>query len=268
MLKQIQNLIFLAVIAIGFCACEKVIDVELSTSAHQIVIEANINTRRGQTIKISQSVPYTESNSYPPVTGANVSVTDDLGRSWTFTESAPGTYTFGSLRGEMGRTYALKVNVNNTLYTATSTMPTQVPVDSLSMSTLTFGDEQRKQIQVHFRDPYNAVNQYRFVMKINGVQTKRIYTQNDRFTNGNPTIAVLFFIGESDSDNLKTGDKGEVEMQCIDKNMFTYWNTLSEQSQNGPGGGVTPGNPPSNISNNALGYFSAHTSELKNITVK
>ncbi|MNY17369.1 hypothetical protein D3C86_1506870 [compost metagenome] len=96
-----------------------------------------------------------------------------------------------------------------------------------------------------------------------------MYAENDRLTDGNAVPSVLFFTGnKDDEDQVKTGDKVEIEMQCIDKNIFNYWYTLSQQSQNGPGGGTIPGNPPSNISNNALGYFSAHTVDKKEMVVK
>nr|WP_068888435.1 DUF4249 domain-containing protein [Pedobacter panaciterrae] len=270
MLRKIKYLILLIAVSISICSCEKVIDVEINTSANQLVIEGNItNQLEQQTIKISQSVPYTESNTYPPVKGATVNVTDDQGSSWIFTESTPGTYTFGPFRGEPGRTYTLKVNISNALYTASSTMPDSVTLDSLDVKVFTFGSEKQKQTQAHYKDPAGVANQYRFVLKVNGIQSKRVYAENDRFTDGNDVPTVLFFAGKNDDDNeLKTGDNVDVEMQCIDKKIFTYWNTLSQQSQNGPGGGVTPGNPPSNISNNVLGYFSAHTVSKKQMLVK
>lgn len=270
MLKQIKYLSLLLAVSFSICSCEKVIDVKLNTSANQLVIEGNITNKLGQqTIKISQSVAYTEPNDFPAVKGAVVNVTDDQGSSWIFTESAPGSYTFGPLKGEPGRTYTLKVNISNTLYTASSTMPDSVVIDSLDVKTFTFGSEKQKQAQVHYKDPAGVANQYRFVLKVNDNLSKRVYAENDRFTDGNDVPSVLFYAGKNDDDSeLKTGDRVDVEMQCIDKNVFTYWNTLSQQTQNGPGGGVTPGNPPSNINNNALGYFSAHTVSKKQMVVK
>lgn len=270
MLRKIKYLSLLLAVSFSICSCEKVIDVELNTSPNQLVIEGNITNKLGmQTIKISQSVAYTEPNDYPAVQGAVVNVTDDQGSSWIFTESTPGSYTFGAFKGEPGRTYSLKVNINNVLYTASSTMPDSVGIDSLDVKVFNFGSEKQKQAQVHYKDPAGVANQYRFVLKVNGFQSRSVYSENDRFTDGNNVPSVMFFNGKNDDDDeLKTGDNVEVEMQCIDKNVFTYWNTLSQQSQNGPGGGVTPGNPPSNISNDALGYFSAHTVSKKEMVVK
>ncbi len=244
--------------AIGLISCEKVLDVKLDTSPSQIVIEGSITNIRGtQAISITRSVAYTESNKYPPVTGANVTVSDNAGSSWNFTETQPGIYTFGSLRGLPGRTYTLQVTANNSVYTASSTMPSQVNMDSIAFRTFVFGGKAKKQVQVFYLDPSGRHNQYRFVAKRNGVLIKQIFTDNDRFTNGRYVSNVLF----NDGDDLVAGDVVHVEMQCIDEPVYTYWFSLASQSQNGPGGGVAPNNPPSNISNNALGYFSAHTSQ-------
>lgn len=253
---------------LSLVSCEKVIDVKLNTSANQLVIEGVITDQPGQqTITLSQSVPYSTSNVYPPVTGAQVVVTDDQSHSWTFTESKPGIYTFSSLKGEAGHKYTLKVVANNTTYNAVSTMPALVKLDSLSIKVITFGGDDIKTVESHFKDPADQVNQYRWLLKVNGVQIKSVYADNDRLTNGNDVTNTLFY-DDDDNKKLEAGDVAEVEMQCIDKDIFTYWFTLSQQTQNGPGGGVTPGNPPSNIDNSALGYFSAQTSEKKTITIK
>lgn len=270
MSKSFKYIITLITVSISFCSCEKVIEVKLNNAESQLVIEGGITDQlEQQVIKISRSVPYTEGNTYPTVTGAAVTVSNDNGQSWTFVETAPGTYTFGPLKGETGRIYSLKVTLNEAVYTASSTMPTSVGIDSLDVKVFNFGDENQKQAQVHYKDPAEFVNYYRFVMKVNGTQSKQVYAENDRLTNGRDVPSVLFYSGNNDNeDELKAGDRIDVEMQCIDKNIFTYWYTLSQQSQSGPGGGVTPGNPPSNIVGNALGYFSAHTVSKKQMIVK
>ena len=101
-------------------------------------------------------------------------------------------------------------------------------------------------------------------MYVNGVQVKSVFTINDDFTDGR---YVNLDLQENDID-IFTGDTVKLEMQCIDKNMYTYWFTLQQQKINGPGGGVTPSNPPTNISPATLGYFSAHTTQTKTIVVK
>jgi hypothetical protein len=270
MLKQIKYTALLLACSIVLSACEKVIDVKLDNAESQVVIEGNITDQLGQqVVKISKSVPYTENNTYPPVSGAVVVVSDDNSHSWTFSETTPGTYTFPALKGETGRIYTLKATLNNVAYTATSVMPAPVEIDFLDVKVFNFGGDDQKQAQVHYKDPAGIANQYRFVMKVNGIQSKQVYAENDRLTDGNEVPSVLFFTGNNDDqDQLKTGDVVDIEMQSIDKNIFLYWYTLSQQSSNGPAGGATPGNPPSNINNKALGYFSAHTVSKKQMTVQ
>ena len=258
----------IAFLTLSLSSCEKVIDVKLNTSASKLVIEGAITDQAvQQVITLSESVPYTNSNTYPAVTGAAVTVTDDDNHSWLFTETKPGTYTSNSLKGEVGRTYNMKVIAGNSTYTASSAMQQLVHLDSLSIKVISFGGDDFKAVEVHYKDPSAVVNQYRWVLKVNGVQIKVVYADNDRLSNGNDVTNVLFY-SDDDNEKLKTGDTVDVEMQCIDKNVFNYWFTLSQQSQNGPGGGVTPGNPPSNINNSALGYFSAQTTETKRIVVE
>ena len=68
---------------------------------------------------------------------------------------------------------------------------------------------------------------------------------------------------------MNIGDTIHVEMQCIDQNIYTYYIAVIQISgDDGSGAGITPANPPSNISNGALGYFSAHTSAVSSIVIK
>ena len=57
-------------------------------------------------------------------------------------------------------------------------------------------------------------------------------------------------------------------LKCSDQNVYTFYSALLQLSDGGPGGGITPTNPPSNISNGALGYFSAHTVRKKSVVIQ
>lgn len=268
MLKTILYTICLSAV-LGLSSCEKVIEIDLNTPETQLVIEGNVTDQlMRQTIRISKSVPYTDSNVYPPVSGATVTVTNDQGQSWNFLETQPGRYTSSRFKGEASLTYTLQVNVDNVTYTAISTMPQAVKLDGLGLKSFTFGDEENKQVEVYYQDPDIKVNQYRFTMQVNGLPVNRIFVENDRFTDGKEATSTLFYNPDNDNEKLKEGDEVEVEMQSIDKPIYTYWFAISQQTQNGPAAGITPANPPSNIDNNALGYFSAHTTERRILIIK
>jgi hypothetical protein len=252
-------------IVIVATSCTKVLDLKLNNNTGILVIEGNITNAPGtQVITLSQNVPFTNTNTYPPVTGASVSVSDNMGNNYPFTESPAGTYSTNAMTGVPGNTYTMHVTTNGTTYTATSTMPAPVTLDSITSTTDQIGKSNQRQIMVHYKDPAGIANQYRFIMYVDSVQVNSVFAYNDEFIDGRYVNLQLF----QNNIDIYTGDTATVEMQCIDHPIYTYWFSLMQQQQNGPGGGVTPSNPPTNITPITLGYFSAHTTQTKTIVVK
>jgi len=246
-------------------SCTKVIDLKLDNQTGKLVIEGKINNTQHsvQTVKISRNVPFTSSNAYPPVTGAIVTVSDGFG-TLQFLEGPDGTYSANKVFGSPGRTYTMTVLTDGKTYTASSTMAPRVAFDSITVSKSVFkSSKNRREISVHFHDPVGVPNYYNFIMYVNNVQVRNIFAYNDDFTDGRNVDIDLV---ENDID-VYPGDTVRIEMQCIDENMYTYWSTLMQQNNNF-GGGVTPANPPTNISPATLGYFSAYTSQTKAVLVK
>ncbi|MBW4888652.1 DUF4249 domain-containing protein [Mucilaginibacter sp. HMF5004] len=257
---------FIILLAVSVTAsCTKVIQLQLADDTGKLVIEGNIvNSVGPQTVKLSRNVAFTNTNTYPAVTGATVTITDNVtGNNYRLLEASPGTYTIIPMVGTVAKTYTLNVLTGGQTYTAASVMPASVTLDSLTSKPSTF-DVKKRQVTLHFLDPAGVSNQYRFVMFVNGVQVKSVFATNDDFTDGR---YVHYDLRQNDID-VYAGDTVTVEMQCIDKVNYTYWYTLARQQVNGPGGGVTPTNPPNNISPDALGYFSAHTTQSRTIVVK
>ena len=247
-------------------SCRKVITLDLGNNTGQLVIEGNLTDVLGpQYVKLSRNVPFTSPNRYPPVTGAKVMLSNKSGQHIQLEEVSSGTYVVNPALGTYGETYTLTVRADSTTYTATSTMPQQVELDSISSKTSIFNsDKNQRMITVYFQDPPDAVNQYRFVMYVNHVQVNAIFAFNDDFINGK---YVNLDLQENDVD-IYPNDTVTVEMQCIDKPVYTYWFTLAQQQADNPGGAIAPANPPTNITPTALGYFSAHTTQSITLVVK
>lgn len=248
-------------------SCKKVIDLNLADNSSQLVIEANFtNQLSKQVVKLSRNVPFTSTNMYPPVTGATVSVDNHHGRIIAFTEGPVGTYSTDSLSGILGRTYTLTVATGGKTYTADSTIPSSVvSLDSVATNGTFIGNNKNQRgITVYFQDPVDVANQYRFLMFVNHVQVKSVFAFDDKFINGKH---VNLDLQQSDID-IFPKDTVAVEMQCIDKPVYNYWFTLSQQQVNNPGGAIAPANPPTNITPATLGYFSAHTTQRITFIVK
>jgi hypothetical protein len=269
MVKHFHIKIILAVLllALAFVSCQRVIDVDISSASPKLVIEANLTDVTGnQTVIISRTVAYNNTNVFPAVSGAVVTITEgSSGKIYKLPESStPGTYAVANYKGKALNAYIVNVTVEAKTYTAGAIMPFPVNLDSLTLSLQSFGNDQVKTVSVNYHDPANLPNQYRYVMYVNGVQVKRIFTESDNLTDGRAVSTSLY---QRDIE-LKKGDKVDVEMQCIDANMYNYWNNLSNQGGNSPQDSATPANPPSNFNNdNVLGYFSVHTVQRKSLIV-
>jgi hypothetical protein len=255
-----QKIINLLIVAALFTGCTKVIDVDLKNSDPQLVIEGSVTNSSPASVSISQSVLFTTSNNFPPVSGAVVRVTDNTGSRYVLAETSAGTYANNALVGVEGRTYNLSISLNGKEYTSSSTMPSQVNMDTILLEQIAFITENIWIVKPKYTDPPGFGNYYRFIEKINNVRNPAIWVWDDKLSNNGVSTRPLI---QGDS-AIELNDTIEVEMQCIDRNIFRYFSALQSLQDNS----TTPTNPDSNITGNVLGYFSAHTSQKKKVVVK
>jgi hypothetical protein len=256
-MKKLASLI---AVAIFFTSCTKIIEVNLNNAEPKLVIEGVVTNTDAAKVTISKSVQFNNSNTFPSISGAVVTITDNSGGNFILTETSPGTYTNSSLIGMVGKTYNLSVNLNGTTYTAASTMPAQVNLDTLLLENIAFIPDNIWIVKPQYRDPDGFGNYYRFIQKINNVTNPTIWVWDDKLSNNGVSTRPLI---QADS-TIEVNDTIEVEMQCLDRNIFRYFTALSSLQQSA----TTPANPDTNISGNVLGYFSAHTSQKKKVVVK
>src|SRR6185437_8378039 len=239
------------------CACSKTVKLPLNVAASQVVIQGEVTDRPGPyTVQINQSVGFYADNTFPAVDGATVKISDGVVTD-SLTETSPGIYTTHTLQGRSGSTYTLTVGIGDTTYTASSTMPAPVTLDSVTFDNSSRFKKDQITAQANFQDPPNVKNYYQFVIYIDGVQfTKDIYAFDDRLTDGKYITQNL----RMDSTYLTYGDNVRVDMYCVDVNVYNYFNQLAQS--NGTGAfntAAAPGNPSSNIRKGPYGVFSAHT---------
>lgn len=249
-------------------SCQKTVTLNLNTTPSQLVIEGNITDGPGpDTVRILRSVNFYADNNFPPISGAAVIVTDNAGNKDSLTESLPGSYITHGLRGVPGNTYTLSVRVNDSTYTASSTMPAAVNLDSVTFITnSTFRKGQITPV-ANFQDPPGVTNYYRFEAHINGALfTRDFFAFNDRLSDGRYIQLNL----RMDSAYLNKGDLFQVDLYSVDQYDFNYFFQLERSSAGGGGAfdtNASPSNPSTNISNGAYGYFSAHTVRSKTVSV-
>ena len=263
MLKQI----ILLIAVVFFTSCEKEIQLKLDPNASLLVIDANITDQAGPYIvKLYKSIAINNTQSYPFVENAMVVIFDNQGQRDSLEYKKNGVYQTKKIKGISGKTYFLEVLVDGKKYSASTTMPNKVPLDSLSVNNFFINGEIRYNIIPIYTDPIQLGNSYRFIQKINDTLVPAFQVFNDNLNNGKTNQRPLNT--GSDDIKIKPNDTISVEFQCISAPTYLYFYTLLQQSGAGPGAGLTPSNPPTNIQGGALGIFSAHTVEKKYVKVK
>jgi hypothetical protein len=253
-----------------FFSCQKVVTLKLTNAPPQLVIQGEVTDQPGPyTVTLGNSVNFYAENTFPAVSGAAVKISDNTGFTDTLTETSPGVYTTHTWQGVPGNTYTLVVIVNDTAWSAVSTMPLPVPLDSVTFTTASgrFGGKKNQQITAiaNFQDPAGIKNYYRFMEYINGVAlTKDIFVFDDRLSDGR----YINFNLRNDTSYLNTGDQLRVDMYCVDANDYNYFFQLNRTTSTGAfNTTASPANPTTNLSNGAFGYFSAHTVSSGTVSV-
>ena len=240
-------------------ACQKVIVVKLDSSDTRYILTGTVTDQPGGCqVSITQSKAFSENNQFPGVSGATVTVEHD-GVVTVLKEMTAGVYRDDTMAGEAGHTYRLAVHAGDAHFTASSTMPQPVGLDSIYLKRVPLNDYPF--VYVVYRDPVNIVNHYRFCQYVNGRKEPSIFVSDDEFTDGQTVKSQLNYNNDNNDDpsmNITPGDSVRIEMTCIDAAVYEFWYSLSNGAT-GQNSTASPANPVSNITGGAIGYFSAQT---------
>jgi hypothetical protein len=253
-------------------SCEKEIAINLNKTNPRYVIEANIsNVLNKSEVMITRTLNFDETNIYPTVSNAMVTITDTtLQFTDTLGEKKPGIYSKFGLYGIEGHTYQLKVKIGSEVFTSLSTLPYPLHLDTLQQLNLagqvgaggppagTPGAGKMIQILPIYKNTTGTDKYFQFVITKNDSLQSSIIARSDLASN--PTnFPFPLFVSAQKNDTLV------IDMQFIDKNVYDYFYGLN---RNLGQFSATPSNPASNISNGALGFFKAHSSQRIKMVIK
>lgn len=248
-------------------SCEKVIDVDLNVANPEIVIQGNLSGfPYSAEVRLSKTGSYFGESSNERVSGAQVVIENNLGESYRLNEVENGVYKSFEIRPDEDVMYHLTVETEGELYEASSTLHRTIEIDTLNYfydDGFAFLDEGYV-VKVYFIDPEEIKNYYR--IKIYESETlknefKDIIIFDDRLLDGGSIeVTLRGYI-------FDIGDTVSVQLISLDEGAYNYYNTFQELINVNPGS-AAPANPTSNISNGALGYFSAWSSDVKTVIIK
>jgi hypothetical protein len=260
---------FLALLLlVFFTACTDVIDVEVPSEEPRLVIEASINWEKGtsgsnQTIYLSKSTPFFETNGNVPVSGASVVITNTSDGSFLeFIDQNDGSYTTSNFVPVLNDNYTLEVVSEGETYIAQETFIPVVPILEVYQSTDKFLPEVLE-VNFDFLDPAEEENYYYIKFKEQADSFPRLRDLKDEFVNGN-LISVFNERQENEDINqveYAPGDMVNMELIGVSKRYYEFIQLLISQSESGGPFDTTPvallGNctNQSNPDNYAYGYF-------------
>ncbi|GAA4412447.1 hypothetical protein GCM10023187_39530 [Nibrella viscosa] len=271
-------------------SCETVIDAKLDEGPEQLSVDAIITDQPGiQAIRLTRTAPYFANRPAPIASGAVVTVTDNTGKTYAFTDpDNDGTYTWQpagkDTLGKIGRTYLLNIQYQGETYRSVSRMNRVPTVDSIIFRKEKVNPlpnaEEGYQAEFFARDPAGAPDYARIRFFRNGVLQNNpnniTVTYDGAFNGSGNTDGLLFIRPIRQSVNPEKfyaeNDTVMVEIQSITAEAFYFFLELRTQLTNGGLFATPPANVPTNILNantngpRATGFFIA--SAVRSLTVR
>ncbi len=260
-IKRFLYLTGILFMANGMYSCEEKIDLQVHDGNLEIlVVEGMITSDTTEHyVYLSLTGGFYLEKETPKVSGAQVSILDDLGNEYLLKEEKPGVFkTDNTVYGEPGRTYTLSIAYEDQKYEATSAMPRKVEIDSLSYR----WDNalERYRILLYGQEPKGVGDNYKWHIwknqKLLTDKISKVQLANDEFIDGRYIDGFEVDLWSNDFDFQKQ-DSIKVTKHTITDETFSYILSVFQERTGGNGGMRAPANIPSNLSNGALGWFHA-----------
>ena len=271
-MKYLKSIYLIFILSILVVSCTEPIDIDLDDSYIRLVVDGAITTDTiAHTIKLKTTSSYYYDQPAPVVRGAKVSITDGM-QTFDLIEDSAGIYrTDPSVFGLGGKTYTLNIKLASpvggyTDYTAVSTLYPISPLDSVSLLFHPdWADFGIWEVKCYVQEP-PTVDFYRFLIIRNEVlltdTLNEWFITDDKFFNGSYTngATVAYLQQGSANEGLTPGDTVTVEVNNIGKEYFNFlFEAQAELRGSNPLFSGPPANVKGNISNGAVGFFSAYS---------
>lgn len=241
-----------------FTACQEVVEVDLKETSAKLVIDGLVTDQPGPYyVKLSTTGNFYSTEPAPTIADAVVTIADDAGNSETLTqEFEPGSYQTNLLQGVVGRTYYLTVQHNGQTYQSEAYLPPVTDIDSLKPKFVKESVTKDEGYYLYFyaKEPRGEANYYRFLI----YENDSLYNSKEDILIANDEFVKGYINGLELDYPFDLGDKVRLEMYSLTKPAYDYYNGLINVYGND--GGLfspPPANPPTTISNGALGIFRA-----------
>ena len=273
--------------ALMLASCSKDVNLNLPTPPNHIVVEGHIEPNNTAYVYLSHNFAFFGTTTISSILsndvihGALITVSDGTTTD-TMKETIPtlGFYEGSKLKGQIGKTYNLKVVTNGNTLTSSTTILQPIPLDSAwfkvqtNLDTLGF-------MWAILKDPPVAGNCYRWFAKRLGKDTTYIPPDgsafNDQFINGK-SFEFFYSRGHlpgskaADDTNkeagyFKTGETVVIKFCTIDYTAYNFFSNYYFQTNNNGNPFGSPAPIPTNI-NGGIGIWCAYGSSYDTVICK
>jgi Domain of unknown function (DUF4249) len=274
LLKIVTLVLLTTTISFSLFSCEDVVDIDLTTAAPRLVIDASIKWQKGtlgnvQTVKLTTTTGF-YSSTIPTVSGATIFIIDGNGIQYDFNE-IPGTgeYVCTNFNPEIRQSYTLTVIYDSQIYMATEALIEVPTIDSVEQTEDGGFTGNEKEVKFFYQDIPNQDNFYLVMFNSSNVSLPIIDIVSDSFFQNNQMFGYL-------SNGLEKDDTILFTLHGISETYYNYMNILLGIA--GGNGGSPFQTPPAtvrgnivnqtNFNNFALGFFSLSETDTMSYTVE
>ena len=305
LMKILQQFILLQILLLSSeCTVEFI--PEINEEKELLVVEGLITDQPGpDSIKLSKSLPLAEKSDARPLSGCNVTITDDLGNIYILTEKKAGLYVTDSatFKGVTGRKYALHISTySNNYVTNYESYPMEmksVPViDSVYYEKTVIKEDVEGfygidgcQIFIDTSDPENKCRYFRWDYSETWILRLLFPVPNIKCWVSDKSKSIIIkstaSLAESrinrqpvsyisnNSDRLKRKYSILVNQYSLNEDEYIFWQNLENLKERVGGlSDIIPASIPSNIycienpEVQVLGYFSVSAKSSKRIFIE
>lgn len=263
-------------------SCTEEIDFDLNTEASRLVVEGEISTARAKhLVKLTKTTSYFNDEEAPLVTDALITISDG-DTTWSLVEEKPGHYYTPYILPIPNKTYSLNIVSDGETYTASDYMETTLTVDSINVKKdLEFDFEENEELPFYSiflfaEEPSGLGDGYvwKYWIKKPDTAWKDMtprfldwaYT-DDEFIDGNRPDDGWEIFGYIPLDEFPKGTEIRMESYRVSTIYIDFLYAMQAQTDRTGFFDGPPANIPSNVSNGALGFFSAVAVDTSRVTV-
>ena len=275
---RLKNLLYWLVLSLSISSCSERIDIELGSTYSRLAVYGELTTDTlSHIVRLQKSGDYYLNEEADAVSEAIVEISyDDTSIMYTENPVGSGIYLSPSdFYGIPGKTYFLtisNVDVNGDgekeVYNASSFIHALNPIDSIDLKYTKMHFFAGWEIMVYVWDRPDVRNFYSYKATLNGrllTDTLTEYSiQSDDFFDGSYTNGITAEILDDSNGTEKAypGDTIGFEINGITEEFYNFiYEAQSEAFRSIPLFSGPPANITSNISNGALGFFTAYSIE-------